>query len=148
MAAVLIIVFGVLIAVLVAGADIPAFGGQVPSDKVKTIAQAIAHAEGFGVNNAIPTRAHNPGDLKMGDIGNGAINGKTVFASDVDGWNALYKQIDLMVSGGSAYYTATDSWRRIAQTWVGTSDYVNWLSTVTNDLGVDPDSTLQEYMDQ
>lgn len=147
MIAVLIIVAGVLIAVLVAGADVPAFGGQVPSDKVKTIAQAIAHAEGFGVAGAIPTRAHNPGDLKMGDLGNGSINGKTVFSSDVDGWNALYKQIDLMVSGGSAYYSATDSWRRIAQTWVGDSDYVNWLNTVTSDLGVDPDSSLQEYMD-
>lgn len=147
MPAILIIVAGVIIAVLVAGSDIPAFGGQVPSDKVKQIAQAIAHAEGFGVAGAIPTRAHNPGDLKMGDIGNGAINGKTVFASDVDGWNALYKQIDLMVSGGSEYYQPSDSWRRIATVWVGTSDYVNWLNTVTGDLGVDSDSSLQEYMD-
>lgn len=147
MAAVLIIVAGVLIAALIVGADIPVFGGVVPSDKVKQIAQAIAHAEGFGVANAIPTRAHNPGDLKMGDIGNGAINGKTVFASDVDGWNALYKQIQLMISGNSDYYQPSDSWRRIAQTWVGTSDYVNWLNTVTSEIGVDPDSSLQEYMD-
>lgn len=147
MPAILIIVAGVIIAVLVVSGDVPAFGGTVPNDKVKAIAQAIAHAEGFGVLNAIPTRAHNPGDLKMGDIGNGSINGKTVFASDVDGWNALYKQIDLMVSGNSEYYQPSDSWRRIATVWVGTSDYVNWLNTVVSDLGVDADSSLQEYMD-
>lgn len=147
MPAVLIIVFGVLIAVLVVGADIPVFGGVVPSEKVKSIAVAISRAEGFGVVGALPTRTHNPGDLKLGDLGNGLVNGKTVFASDVDGWNALYKQIQLMVSGGSSYYSPTDSWRVIAQTWVGTSDYINWLNTVTGELGVDPDSSLQEYMD-
>lgn len=148
MAAVLIIVFGVLIAVVVAGSSNPAFGGILTSDKVKAIAQAFAHAEGFGEDpNNLPTRTHNPGDLKLGDIGNGTQGGKTVFASDSDGWAALYKQINLMISGESAYYKPTDTWRRIAQTYVGTSDYVNWLNTVTDDLSVDPDSTLQEYMD-
>ena len=147
MAAILVIVFGALVAVLIVGGNVPAFGGDVVNDKVKSIAQAIAQAEGFGVAGAIPTRANNPGDLKLGDIGNGAINGKTVFASESDGWAALYKQINLMVSGGSSYYAPTDSWRAIAKTWVGTSDYVNWLSTVVDSLGVDPDSTLQEYMD-
>ena len=114
--------------------------------KVQAIAEAIAHAEGFGVAGALPTRAHNPGDLKLGDIGFGAINGKTVFSSDNDGWNALRKQIQLMISGESSYYQPTDTWRAIANTWVGTSDYVNWMNTVTGDLGVDPDSTLGDYV--
>ena len=135
-------------AVLVVGADIPAFGGTLPGSKTKSIAKAIAHAEGFGISGALPTRTHNPGDLKAGDVGNGQTNGKTIFASDTDGWNALYKQIDLMISGKSNYYQPSDSWRRIAQIWTGDpSDYVNWMSTVTDDLGVDPDSTLQEYID-
>jgi hypothetical protein len=116
------------------------------SPKVQAIAQAIANAEGFGAPEALPTRANNPGDLKLGDLGNGEINGKTVFPDAQSGWNALYKQIGLMIDGGSQFYSVTDSWRAIARTWVGTSDYVNWLNNVTGQLGVDPDSTLAEYV--
>lgn len=116
------------------------------SPKISSIAAAIAHAEGFGQSGAIPTRANNPGDLKLGDLGNGAINGKTIFATAEDGWNALRKQIGLMASGGSDYYQPTDTWRRIAQVWVGTSDYPNWMNTVTSDLDVEPDSTLEDYL--
>lgn len=116
------------------------------SPKIERIAQAIAKAEGYGASGAIPTRANNPGDLKLGDLGHGAISGKTIFASIQDGWNALRKQIHLMASGGSDYYQPTDTWRRIAQVWVGTNDYPNWMNTVTGELGVDPDSTLEDYL--
>lgn len=153
MPAILIIVAGVIIAVLVVGADVPAFGGQVPTDKVKTIAQAVAtHGEGFGIPGAIPTRAHNPGDIVMGDIGNGTINGKTIFASDVDGWNALYKQIQLWVDGQSDYIGPTNTWREIGYIYVcgpnggQCQGGQNWGLNVSAALGVSPDSTLQEYM--
>jgi hypothetical protein len=141
-----IIVIGLGIVFIILGSSNPTLGGLLVSDQVKQIAQAIANAEGFGVAGAIPTHAHNPGDLELGDLGNGTINSKTVFASDQDGWNALYKQVELMISGGSSHYQPTDTWRRIAMTWTGDpQDYVNWLSNVTGSLGVDPDSTLGEY---
>lgn len=139
----------IVIIVVVAAALLLAVGASADvtdSPRISSIAAAIAHAEGFGVVNAIPTRANNPGDLKLGNIGNGDISGKTIFASAEDGWNALRKQVSLMANGGSNYYQRTDTWRRIAQVWVGTSDYPNWLNTVTSDLGVDPDSTLEDYL--
>lgn len=117
-----------------------------PTDKVKAIAQALAKAEGFYVPGSIPQRAHNPGDLKLGDVGNGDISGKTIFLTDEDGWNALYHQINLMVSGESEFYDPSMSWRDIANTWVGTTDANNWMLNVTNSLKVLPDSTLGDYV--
>lgn len=113
--------------------------------KTDLIASAIANAEGFYIPGSLPSRANNPGDLKLGDVGNGEINGKTIFASSTDGWTALKKQIELMHSGESAYYAPTDSWRDIAHEWVGTADYVNWMNEVTKILGVTPDSTLEDF---
>src|SRR6266446_4703355 len=110
------LIFAAVILVLLFAANSQASMNSSP--KIAAIAAAIAHAEGFGVHNAIPTRANNPGDLKLGDLGHGDINGKTIFATAEDGWNALQKQIGLMASGQSDYYQPTDTWRRIAQVWV------------------------------
>lgn len=138
------LILAAVLAVLLFAASAQASMNNSP--KIASIAAAIGHAEGFGLPNAIPTRANNPGDLKLGDLGHGAISGKTIFATVEDGWNALRKQINLMATGRSDYYQPTDTWRRIAQVWVGTSDYPNWMNTVTSDLGVSPDSTLEDYL--
>lgn len=113
--------------------------------KIQAIGQAIAKAEGFGVAGAIPTVCHNPGDLKLGDTGNGTKNGKTIFPDDNTGWQALYHQVGLMISGESDYYGPDDSWRDIAATWTGNDNANAWMLTVTGALGVDPDSTLGDY---
>jgi hypothetical protein len=143
-------IFIVIIVTIIAAATLAAgslqLGGLLVSDKVKSIAEAFAKAEGFGVPGALPTRAHNPGDLELGDVGNGTINGKTVFTTDQDGWNALYKQIQLMIGGGSSYYSPTDSWRQVAQTWTGGDNANAWANIVAGHLGVNPDSSMQEYV--
>jgi hypothetical protein len=144
---ILLIIIGTLIAVSTLSAGSLNLGGILVSDKVKKIAEAFAKAEGFGTPGALPTRAHNPGDLELGDIGNGVINSKTVFASDQDGWNALYKQVQLMLSGGSAYYSPSDSWRSVANTWTGADNANAWANIVAQHLGVNPDSAMQEYLD-
>lgn len=144
---VFVIIIAALIAVATFASISPNFGGALTSDKVKAIAQAIAKAEGFGVPGALPTRAHNPGDLELGDLGNGTINGKTVFGSDTEGWNALYKQVQLIVSGGSSYYSTSDSWRSLATTYTGGDSANQWSMVVAAQLGVNPDSSIQEYLD-
>jgi hypothetical protein len=113
--------------------------------KIQAIAKAIAKAEGFGIPGAIPTVSHNPGNLKLGDTGNGTNQGKTIFPDDATGWQALYHQVGLMISGQSDYYGPGDTWRDIAGTWVGTPDANNWMLTVTRELSVGPDSTLGDY---
>jgi hypothetical protein len=105
------------------------------SDGIKAVAEAIARAEGFYVAGSEPARANNPGDLKIGDRGYGVIFGKTIFATPEDGWNALYRQLILIRNGKSRNFKPTDTWRAVAQTWVGPSGSEDWLKNVTNRLG-------------
>jgi len=138
-----LIIIGTLIAVSTLAVLKPNFGGALTNDKVKAVAEAIASAEGFGVAGAIPTRAHNPGDLEMGDVGNGTIQGKTVFASDTDGWQALYRQVQLILYGGSSYYSPSDTWRQVGSVYAGGDPA--WAINVAAHLGVNPDSSVGEY---
>ncbi len=127
--------------------DAPVVGtDSAIEDGIARFAYAIAHAEGFGVPDALPTRAHNPGDLKLGDRGNGTIQGKTVFASDADGWLALKAQIRLMWLDRSDYYGPDDTFQEIAVTWTGGDNWQAWLSIVSRDLGVTAQTTLRGYL--
>ena len=134
-----------LIAILAVGAAV-LFGKKAAaqtttvtvSDGLKAVAEAIARAEGFYVAGSIPARANNPGNLKIGDRGNGVIEGKTIFATAQDGWNALYRQLDLVRTGKAKYLKPTDTWREFARAWVGTTDADNWAANVTNRLGATP----------
>ena len=90
---------------------------MISESLIERFAQAIAHEEGFfadtrGGKSDVPERAHNPGDLTDdGDIGNGFIqtsgpNGAkiTIYSTDADGWNALFRKVRRMLSGASAVY--------------------------------------------
>lgn len=117
---------------------------------IEAIARAIATAEGFYVSGSLPQRAHNPGDLEMGDIGFGVINGKTRFGTDQDGWNALYEQIGRMLHlHGVSLYSPTMSIAQVAAEWVNGKTYPStdsdaWAANFSRVLGVTPDMTLQD----
>lgn len=99
------------------------------------LAQAIAHAEGFGVPGAVPTRAHNPGDMvcpwlqgpKMGP------EGVQVFPSDDIGWNALEQQLALIRDGRSHVYLSSMNILQMGVLWTRTEsaawtdNVVDWL---------------------
>lgn len=128
-------------------ADAPVTGTDIViEDGIQRMATAIAHAEGYGVPNALPTRANNPGDLKLGDRGKGLLNGKTVFGSSSEGWAHLRAQIRLMWLDRSDYYGPDDNFRQISETWTGGDHSENWLAIVAADLGVGPDTTLRGYL--
>jgi hypothetical protein len=116
------------------------------SDAIKAVGEAIARAEGFYVAGSLPARANNPGNLKIGDRGNGVIDGKTIFATPQDGWNALYRQLDLVRTGKSRNFKVTDTWREFARTWVGTLDADNWAANVTKRLGATPLDSVGRYL--
>ncbi len=116
------------------------------SDGLKAVAEAIARAEGFYVAGSLPARANNPGNLKIGDRGNGVIEGKTVFATVQDGWSALYRQLDLVRIGKAKFLKPTDTWREFARTWVGTADSENWAANVTNRLGARPLDSVGRFL--
>lgn len=129
-----------------------ASGDTVASPKIEELAAAIASAEGFGIPDAIPTRANNPGDIKLpGDAGHGNIDGKTIFASVSAGWSALYHMIGGWISGSSSVYSLADTFREIGRKYVvgplavANQQSNDWASNVANALGVDVDSTLGDW---
>lgn len=114
-------------------------------EKTQRMARAIATAEGYGPPQNLATRANNPGDLKRGDVGLGTIHDKTVFATPAEGWAALYRQIDLMRTGQSAYYNASMTFSQIARVYTGGDNSDAWAATVTRELGITPQTTLAAY---
>src|SRR5258708_28527427 len=101
---------------------------------------AIAHAEGFWVPGSLPRRNHNPGDL----LGKDGVNRQ--FPDILDGAKALYNQITLMLVGGSHVYTHAMTWRTVSMLWTGGDNAAGWCMSVCEDLGVDPDSTIADFV--
>jgi hypothetical protein len=127
-----------------------ALGGTVigsPNAKISALAQAIARAEGFGVPGAVPTVAHNPGDLVLGDLGYGIANdaGVTVFGSDADGWAALYHELNLIFTGQSSVYATSFTFATFARIWTGGDNYSAWASNVTSIVGASPSTALADW---
>ena len=115
------------------------------SNQTQVIAQAIAKAEGFGASPTnIPTSRNNPGNIK--DASGNIIQ----YATPQQGWDALYNQVNLMISGQSAFYSPDMTWNQIAALYVtgnpGSSGGQNWANNVSSTLGVDPNSTLGDYL--
>ena len=115
------------------------------------LAKAIAVAEGFGVSGAVPTRAHNPGDLKIPNW-SGATTGQegiTVFPDDETGWNALYAQLQRIQIGHSHIYKLDMTFWQFAFHWTDTEEK-SWISNVVYELqnlgySVDENTKLGEF---
>ena len=111
---------------------------------------AIAKAEGYGVHGAVPTRYHNPGDIRAsrgvkypGQVG---LNnhGYVIFKSDRYGWDAMQSQLDKIVDGNSRFYSVNMTLRQLSKRYA-TSPL--WVKNVAKNLGVTPDATLAEILD-
>src|ERR1019366_8113704 len=99
------------------------------------LAEAIAHAEGFGVEGAIPTLAHNPGDLVMPWLSGPKMGaeGVHVFEDDASGWAALEHQLELIRTRKSAVYVPSMTILDMASKWTNTQ--VNeWAVNVSDYL--------------
>jgi hypothetical protein len=112
--------------------------------KIRSMAQAIAKAEGFYNFNSIPQRANNPGDLKLGAPTLGA-SGITIFESVDQGWNALYRQLGLIVNGQSAHYDLGMSIKAMGDVYEADPGD-NWARNVAGFLGVSLDTPLYEVL--
>lgn len=115
---------------------------KIPSATVKRIAEAIARAEGYYVEGSIPNVRNNPGDLRWG------TTEITYFATPEDGWNALYQQVEKMLSGNSSLYRPDMTIEEIARIYAGPdpSDQENWKNNVSQALGVSPNTKLMEIV--
>jgi hypothetical protein len=137
-----------LILVLTAGA----FAQSAPApERVDSLASAIAHAEGFGVKGAVPTRYHNPGDIRTsrasahypGQIG---VNkhGYVIFKNDAAGFAALKTNLRLIAVGESKHYDADMSISKLAKVYA--TGWRLWAKNVSQNIGVTPNTTLRAYL--
>jgi hypothetical protein len=124
---------------------------EVDKQKVERFATAVAHAEGFGVRHAIPTRYHNPGDLKsrrdLAKLPGQKYLGKgehVVFASDQAGWNALQDYIIKMVDGRSRRFNPNMTITQVARIYAG--NWRPWVKIVTRELEVPANTRLRDLL--
>jgi hypothetical protein len=114
---------------------------------IQKIAEGIATAEGYFVAGSRPNRNNNPGDLTL-DLGFPSI-GKdgmfVIFATAEDGWNALRRQVSLMLSNQSQIYNSAMSIFDVASRYT-TTDVAAWASTVAQYVGVDVSTPLNQIV--
>ena len=123
----------------------------VDRQKLDSLATAVAHAEGFGARHAIPTRYHNPGDLKSAVIykklpGQKAL-GKgdhVVFETDAAGWAALRDYLSKMVDGRSRRFNADMTLAQAARIYAG--NWRPWLKLVAQELNVPANIRLRDLL--
>jgi hypothetical protein len=128
---------------LMAGKQNPS--AAVNPAKVQRFAEAIARAEGWNVSGSRPRRNHNPGNVKVSaipSVGKDA-DGHLIFGSDEDGWAALRRQVELIITGRSRY--SLDN--TIAELAKGYAEWSgNWARNVSSALGVTEGTTLRAVL--
>jgi hypothetical protein len=126
----------------------PAIGGGY-SNPIKAFAAAIARAEGFTISNSIPARAHNPGNLAIPGWTGETIGaeGISVFGSDAEGWERLYRQLQLIVDGRSLY-SLDWSIAQMGDRWApaATNPGGYWARNVAAALGVPTSTRLRDVL--
>ena len=119
---------------------------RIDEQKLDNFAQAVAKAEGFGVKGTIPTRCHNPGDIRSfaqgvhypGQVGLNR-NGYVIFKNDAAGFAVLKTLIRKMVSGESKHYSPDMTITKIGKVYAGSRV---WAKNVAHNMGVEPTVTL------
>jgi hypothetical protein len=106
--------------------------------RVKRLADAIEHAEGYGVPGARPTRNQNPGDLTSDLIGKavGWDGSFPIYATYADGRANLETEVEMMLDGTSSIYDPTMSISEVAALYT-TTQQAAWATNVAGYLGVD-----------
>lgn len=114
---------------------------------IQLFAEGIALAEGFFVAGSRAARNHNPGNLTVDTTGTAVSKDGmfVVYANDNDGWDALRKQVELILTDASRFYNSKMTLRQIGQIYASTStptDQLNWAINVASKLGIDIDTPV------
>lgn len=120
----------------------------IASSKVIAFALAIAKAEGFYKPGSVPSKTNNPGDLKLPNTP-ATSGGITIFSTLEEGWAALYRQLELIISGKSRYYRLDMTIHQMGATYAPTGDNNipnAWAKNVAAALGVPVTTTLRQVL--
>lgn len=120
---------------------------MILSSAIQLFAEGIALAEGFYVAGSRAARNHNPGNITLDitDTGIGMDGMFVIYANDNDGWDALRKQVMLILTDTSQIYTSQMTLREIGQKYASTStpaEQLNWAINVASKLGIDIDTPV------
>lgn len=115
---------------------------------INALSTAIAYAEGFYVNGSRPQRNHNPGDLTVDTIGKGI--GKDgpfiIYANVNDGWEALKRQVSLILTNTSGIYNTDMTIMDMARRYT-TTEQSAWAMNVASKLGVSPETKISTLLE-
>lgn len=120
---------------------------MILSAAIQLFSEGIALAEGFFVIGSRAARNHNPGNLTK-DITGTAVGTDgmfVVYANDNDGWDALRRQVELILTNASSIYNSSMTLRQIGQKYASTStpdEQLNWAINVASKLGIDIDTPV------
>ena len=108
------------------------------------LARLIAKEEGFGLPNALPTRDHNPGDLRHSPHSEhpGDPNAIGVIDNDQDGWADLERQLKLYAARGLTLADMVEEYAPPNENQ--TQAYLNFICTR---LGLPPTATVAQALE-
>jgi len=114
---------------------------------INAFAVAIAYAEGFYVNGSRAQRNNNPGNITL-DITNEGI-GKDgpfiIYATAEDGWQALKKQVSMILNNTSGIYNSEMTIAEIAEKYTAT-EQAAWAMNVASKLGISPTTKISSLL--
>jgi len=124
---------------------------MILSTAIQLFAEGIALAEGFYVAGSRAARNHNPGNLTLDITSTGiAKDGMfIVYGNDSDGWDALRREVELILTNASGIYDSQMTLRQIGQKYASTStviDQLNWAINVASKLGIDIDTPVSTLL--
>ena len=124
---------------------------MILSAAIQLFAEGIALAEGFYVAGSRAAENHNPGNLTLDITGTGiGMDGMfVVYANDADGWAALKRQVEKILTNASTIYNSEMTLRQIGQLYASTSppnEQLAWAINVASKLGIDIDTPVSTLL--
>ena len=108
------------------------------------LAFLISREEGFGIPGTLPTRNHNPGDLRHSPHSQHDPTDPNAIGridTDADGWADLERQLQLYAERGMTLRQCIHEYAP-----AGENDTNQYLNFVVENLGVDADTPLTEVL--
>lgn len=126
-------------------------GQSLDEQKLDAFAHAVALTEGFGTPHTVPTRYHNPGDIRAhkgvhypGQVGLNR-HGYVIFKDDAAGFAALKDQLRTTLEGQSKHYNVDMTITQVAKLYA--TKWRVWAKNVSKHLDVPPSTTLRAYFE-
>lgn len=108
------------------------------------LARLIAKEEGFGIPGSVPSRDHNPGDLRHSPHSTHSLNdpnGIGVIDNDEDGWEDLERQLRLDAARGLTLVQLVYKYAPPEE-----NDTARYLKFLCDGLGLGPTATVEEAL--